>query len=154
MIGRWSVRQARAGQSRTDVLTGYQFTGNPALVFAGLAAGQLRESKNGPDGPKEHVACGVWRKRHGEDVTNDHPKEGVAPIDPTEATRSVNEVIDLRVQDSGLRFRERVCAPRVRRPSSESPCNLFLLVRSERRILGNVIKIGSEQLSLSLKFSP
>ena len=52
---------------------------------------------DGPDGPEEHVACRVWRKRRGEDVTKDHPNEGVAPIDPTEATRSVNEVIELRV---------------------------------------------------------
>jgi hypothetical protein len=47
---------------------------------------------DGPDGSKQHVACRVWRKRHGDDVTKDRPNEGVAPIDPTEATRSVKYV--------------------------------------------------------------
>jgi hypothetical protein len=48
---------------------------------------------DGPDGLKQHVACRVWRKRHSEDATKDRPNEGVAPIDPTEATRSVNEAL-------------------------------------------------------------
>ena len=40
------------------------------------------------------------------------------------------------------------------RESSESLCNLFLLVLSEQRILGQFIRTDSEQVNLVPKFGP
>jgi hypothetical protein len=109
---------------------------------------------DGPNEPQEDVMCRLRRKRRREDETNDRPNDGVAPIGPTETTGSFNEVVELRVQDSHLRFRERVRAPPALRQFLESRRNLFLLVRSERCVLDNLIGFGSEQPSLSLKFGP
>jgi len=40
------------------------------------------------------------------------------------------------------------------RESSESLCNLVLLVLSEQRILGHLIRTDSEQVNLAPKFGP
>jgi hypothetical protein len=119
--------------------------------------GQIRQSikvTDGPQKPQEHVTRSLRRKQCQEDVTRDRASADVEPIFPTEATRSVNEVVELRVQGSHLRCRERVCAPCVLSQGLESCYNLFLLVRGEPRILGNVIGIRAEQPGLSPKLSP
>jgi hypothetical protein len=92
--------------------------------------------------PQEHVTSSFRWKRCRKDVSKDRPKADVEPIFPTEATRSVNEVVELRVQGSHLRCRERVCASHMLSQCLESGCNLILLVRSEGRILDNVIGNG------------
>jgi hypothetical protein len=66
----------------------------------GLAARQLGESIEVADGPEEcqkDMTCRLWRKRRREDEAEDHSSKDVAPIDPTEATGSANEVVNLRV---------------------------------------------------------
>ena len=94
-------------------------------------------------------------KRCRKNVTKDRPSADVDPIFPTDATRSVGEVVELPVQSLHLRCRERVCAPHMLSQCLESRCNLVLLVQSEGRILDNVIKNGAaESLRLPLKLSP
>jgi hypothetical protein len=83
------------------------------------------------------------------------PRTHDEPIFPTEALRSVDEIVELRVEGARLRCRERARASHLLGQFLESRCDLVLLVRSERRIVGNVIGSGTtQQLSISLKLSP
>jgi hypothetical protein len=119
--------------------------------------GQIRQSPkvtNGPRKPQQHVTGRLRRKRCREGVTKDRSSADVEPIFPTETTRSVSKVVELRVQGSHLRRRERVRAPRVLSQCLEPRCNLALFIRTEGRILGKIIGNGAEQLRLSLKLSP
>ena len=100
------------------------------------------------------VHAELWRKRHREGVRKGHSNKGVQPILPTEPIRSINEVLKLFVQHLHLRWRQQVYFPHIFRQFLNSPSNLFLLFRSERRILGDRVGAGSEQLRLALKLSP
>jgi hypothetical protein len=121
-------------------------------------AWQIRQSTKVTDGShklQEHVTGSLRWKRCRKDVTKDRPSADIDPIFPTEATRRVSEVVELRVQGVHLRCRERVCAPHMLSQRLESRCNLVLLVQSEGRIFDNVIGNGAaEQLRLPLKLSP
>jgi hypothetical protein len=110
---------------------------------------------NRPQEAQEYAAHSLWRKRCCEHATKDCADEGVEPIFLTEATGSVNEIVELRVQGSRLLCRERVCAPGVLREFFEPRRNFPLLAPGEGRILANVIESRVEKrLSASLKLSP